>query len=111
MRGQAGFLEAASSQRPDVGWEGQNPSVESNWRGGRRSRGVAVSGGFRQVPVPQSEPSLRFQSLLVKPGVRVSRIRLSDWFHPQGPPSATVIAPVSVASPTMATGRLAERRP
>jgi hypothetical protein len=32
-----------------------------NWRGGLRDRGVAVAGGFRPVPVPQSVPLLRFQ--------------------------------------------------
>jgi len=37
-----------------------------------------LSGGFRLVPVPQfREPLLRFQSPLVKPDVRIARIRLS----------------------------------
>ncbi len=31
------------------------------WSGGERHRGVAVAGGFRRVPVPQSAPWLRFQ--------------------------------------------------
>jgi hypothetical protein len=43
--------------------------------------GVAVAGGFRQVPVPQSVPWLRFLSPLIKPDVRNYRIRLSDWLH------------------------------
>ena len=30
-------------------------------------------------------PSLRFPSPLIKPDVRISRIRLSDWLHRQGP--------------------------
>ena len=42
---------------------------------------LPLAGGFRLVPVPQSEPSLRFSSPLIKPDVRISRIRLSDWFH------------------------------
>ncbi len=43
--------------------------------------GVAVAGGFRQVPVPQSLPWLRFPSPLIKPDVRNYRIRLSDRLH------------------------------
>ena len=54
-----------------------------DWRGGgRRTGGVAVSGGFRQVPVPHSPPWLRFQSPLIEPDVRISRIRLSDEIMP-----------------------------
>jgi len=37
-----------------------------------------LAGGFRLVPVPQSDPWLRFRSPLVEPDVRFSRIRLSD---------------------------------
>jgi len=36
---------------------------------------------FATAPVPQSIPSLRLPSPLVEPDVRISRIRLSDWFH------------------------------
>jgi IS1 family transposase len=35
------------------------------------------AGSFRTLPVPQFGPWLRFQSPLVKPDVRISRIRLS----------------------------------
>src|SRR6516165_1570853 len=35
------------------------------------------AGSFRTSPVPQFGPWLRFQSPLVKPDVRISRIRLS----------------------------------
>jgi hypothetical protein len=42
---------------------------------------LPLAGGFRLVPVPQAGPSLRFQSLLIKPDVRISRIQLSDWLH------------------------------
>src|SRR5271167_4200062 len=35
------------------------------------------AGCFRTLPVPQFGPWLRFQSPLVKPDVRISRIRLS----------------------------------
>lgn len=40
-----------------------------------------LTGGFRCMPVSQSGPSLRFSSPLIKPDMRISRIRLSDWFH------------------------------
>lgn len=40
--------------------------------------GVAVAGGFRQVPVPQSTSWLRFLSPLIERSVRVSRTTLSD---------------------------------
>jgi hypothetical protein len=43
--------------------------------------GVAVAGGFRPVPVPQSTPWLRFLSPLIERNVRISRITLSDWLH------------------------------
>jgi hypothetical protein len=46
-------------------------------RGGCRQRGVAVAGGFRQLPVPQSAPWPRFRAPLIEPDVRISRIRLS----------------------------------
>ena len=36
------------------------------------------AGSFRTLPVPEFGPWLRFQSPLVKPDVRISRIRLSD---------------------------------
>ncbi len=45
---------------------------------------MAVSGGFRLVPVPQASPWLRFLSPLIKPGVRFSRTRLSDWLGRTG---------------------------
>ena len=54
-------------------------------------RGVAVPGGFRQVPVPHSPPWLRFQSPLIEPDLRISRIRLSDEIMPspaENPPWA-----------------------
>src|SRR5437588_9674629 len=38
---------------------------------------LPLTGRFRDVPVPHSRPWLRFQSPLVKPDVRVARIRLS----------------------------------
>jgi uracil-DNA glycosylase len=47
-------------------------------RGGVRRWRVAVAGGFRQMPVPQSSPWLRFPSPLIKPDVPISGIRLSD---------------------------------
>ena len=53
-----------------------------DWRGGGRRMGVAVPGGFRSWPVPHSPPWLRFQSPLVEPDVRISRIRLSDEIMP-----------------------------
>src|SRR5690242_8678567 len=40
-------------------------------------RELPLAGRFRDVPVPHSRPWLRFQSPLVKPDVRISRIRLS----------------------------------
>ncbi len=43
--------------------------------GYRESR---LAGGFRYVPVPQSDPWLRFHTPLVEPDVRFSRIRLPD---------------------------------
>jgi len=43
--------------------------------------GVAVTGSFRLMPVPQSKPSPRFLSPLIKPDMRISRIRLSDRLH------------------------------
>ena len=53
-----------------------------DWRGGGRRMGVAVPGGFRPLPVPHSPPWLRFQSPLIEPDVRFSRIRLSDEIMP-----------------------------
>jgi hypothetical protein len=47
------------------------------WRGCCRRPGVAVTGGFRLVPVPQSVPWLRFQHPLIEPDLRISRIRLA----------------------------------
>src|SRR3954462_11442668 len=38
---------------------------------------LLLTGRFRDVPVPHSGPWLRFQSPLVKPDVRIARIRLS----------------------------------
>src|SRR5262245_41930381 len=46
-----------------------------DWRGSRWQWGVAV---VRSRPVPQATPELRFQSPLVAPDVRISRIRRSD---------------------------------
>src|SRR5690242_4473305 len=40
-------------------------------------RELPLAGRFRDVPVPHSRPWLRFQSPLVKPDVRIARIRLS----------------------------------
>jgi len=40
--------------------------------------GLAVTGGFRHLPVPQTRPWLRFPPPLIEPDVRISRIRLSD---------------------------------
>ena len=52
--------------------------VEEGRGGGRRP--VAVGGPFG--PSPQSgAPWLRLPSPLIKPDVRISRIRLSDWLH------------------------------
>jgi hypothetical protein len=42
---------------------------------------LLLADGFRLVPVPHSEPWLRFQSPLIEPGVPVSGTRLSDWLH------------------------------
>ena len=44
-----------------------------DWRGGDGQRGVAVSGGFRLVPVPQSVASLRFPS----PPARTQRVGIA----------------------------------
>ena len=72
------------STAPASGWPGRMsiPGRVDDWRGGGRRKGVAVPGGFRQVPVPHSPPWLRFQSPLIKPDVRISRIRLSDEIMP-----------------------------
>ena len=51
--------------------------------------GVAVPDGFRPVPVPHSPPWLRFQSPLIEPDVRISRIRLSDEITPSSPSAAS----------------------
>ena len=48
------------------------------WRGGGRSRGVAVSGGFRPTPVPRSVPCSVSRRSLIEPDGRISRIRLSE---------------------------------
>ena len=48
------------------------------------------AGSFRTSPVPQFGPWLRFQSPLVKPDVRISRIRLSPV--PSNPRSWQVAA-------------------
>ena len=53
-----------------------------DWRGGGRRMGVAVPSGFRPLPVPHSPPWLRFQSPLIEPDRRISRIRLSDEIMP-----------------------------
>ena len=50
--------------------------------------GIAVAGGFRQVPVPQSTPWLRFLSPLIERRMRISRTTLSDWLH-VGPTAGT----------------------
>src|SRR5271154_5085919 len=48
-----------------------------DWRSGCRPEEWLFAGSFRTLPVPQFGPWLRFQSPLVKPDVRISRIRLS----------------------------------
>jgi hypothetical protein len=40
-----------------------------------------LTGGFRQMPVPQSTPWLRFLFALIERNVQISRIALSDWLH------------------------------
>jgi hypothetical protein len=42
---------------------------------------LPLAGGFLPVPVPHSEPWLRFQLPLIEPGVPVSGTRLSDWLQ------------------------------
>ena len=62
----------------------RNPKISrrvEDGRGDMRTQGVAVTGSFRFRPVPQSGPSLRFPSPLIKPCMRISRIRLSDCLH------------------------------
>lgn len=54
--------------------------VEKRRVGGRRGE-VLLAGGFRQMPVPQSAPLLRFLFPLIERNVRISRIALSDWLH------------------------------
>ena len=44
--------------------------------------GLAVPGAFYSLPVPHSPPWLRFQSPLIEPDVRISRILLSDDIMP-----------------------------
>ena len=45
--------------------------------------GVAVAGGYRHVPMPQSTPSLRFLSPLIERSVPISGVTLADWLHGQ----------------------------
>ena len=52
-----------------------------DWRGGGRRWGLPFPAAFA-VPVPHSPPWLRFQSPLIEPDVRISRIRLSDEIMP-----------------------------
>ena len=54
--------------------------VEKRRGGGRRGEEL-LTGGFRQMPVPQSTPWLRFLFPLIERNVRISRIALSDWLH------------------------------
>ena len=56
--------------------------------------GVAVAGGFRQVPVPQSTPWLRFLSPLIEPDVPISGIRLSDQLHYRPTADTSVVTDV-----------------
>ena len=72
-------------------------------------RGSQFAGGFRSMPVPHSDPWLRFHTPLIEPGVRFSRTRLSDkdsrfrprearrsrleWYQPQ--PSVQVVVGVA----------------
>lgn len=46
-------------------------------RGGCSRGEELLTGGFRQVPVPQSAPLLRF----LFPLIERTRIALSDWLH------------------------------
>ena len=51
---------------------------------------LLLAGGFRPLPVPQLGPWLRLQSPLVKPDVRLARIRLS--------PASSSLRPRQVAT-------------
>ena len=83
IRGDTRILEVLAEKDEQAHRNIGDPSVESTTGavavGGR---GVAVPGGFRQGPVPHSPPWLRFQSPLIEPDVRISRIRLSDEIMP-----------------------------
>ena len=67
---------------PAVEWRLVTAHVEST------TGAVAVGGGgscsrrLSPMPVPHSSPWLRFQSPLIEPDVRISRIRLSDEIMP-----------------------------
>ena len=47
-------------------------------RGGGRIGELRWPAAFALVPVPQSDPWLRFRPPLIEPGMRFSRTRLSD---------------------------------
>ena len=46
-----------------------------------RRREELLTGGFRQIPVSQSAPWLRFLFPRIERNVRISHIALSDWLH------------------------------
>ena len=77
-------------------WRGRRVD---DWRGCGRRMGVAVPGGFRPSPVPHSPPLLRFQSPLIEPDVRISRIRLSDEIMPS--PTETRRARAKAGEPVL----------
>ena len=77
-------------RRPDLGVPARpagrpgrlhDPRRVDDWRGGGRRWGLPFPAAFA-VPVPHSPPWLRFQSPLIEPDVRISRIRLSDEIMP-----------------------------
>ena len=92
-----------------IRWSGRRPSVARTWTAvrvrrdaivvqrmsgeaskqprlsGRLREGGRVDDCFRRLspmPVPHSSPWLRFQSPLIEPDMRISRIRLSDEIMP-----------------------------
>src|SRR3954449_9677685 len=76
-------LVLLSPAAPDViggrGWR----NVLMRWQNSARSRGWGSI--YRRVEDGRGglghAATLRFPSPLIKPDVRISRIRLSDWFH------------------------------
>jgi len=67
---------------PAEDWRLLTAHVESTTGAVAVGKGGSCCRWLSPIPVPHSSPWLRFQSPLIEPDVRISRIRLSDEIMP-----------------------------